>query len=146
MPAQIGNGHGTPHINSVVFIFTHKRHDAFLSFTMHPPPNSQPRHCGGNVRHVHLSVGPDPSTQMIVSFASTPSNLAAPVGGVLVGTSPSQLDRVVIEEETGSFRVIKIKWKAMEEDKTEDEFDQRRLIKHPPCSGWKKPCPSSSKI
>jgi hypothetical protein len=41
---------------------------------------------------------------------------------------------------------IKIKWEDMEEDETEDEFDQRRLIKHPPYSGWKKPCPSSSKI
>lgn len=69
----------------------------------------QPRHCGGNVRHVHLSVGPDPSTQMIVSFASTPSNLAAPVGGVLVGTSPSQLDRVIIEEETGSFYNVTVR-------------------------------------
>jgi hypothetical protein len=61
-----------------------------------------PRHCGGTVRHVHLSVGPDPSTQMIVTFASIPSNFPAPVGGVLVGTSPSQLSQVVIEEEEGS--------------------------------------------
>jgi hypothetical protein len=31
------------------------------------------RHCGGTVRHVHLAVGRDPSTSMIVTFASIPS-------------------------------------------------------------------------
>jgi hypothetical protein len=53
-----------------------------------------PRDCG-NVRHVHLAVGPDPSTEMTVSFASTRCNISAPVGGVLIGTSPSELTRVV---------------------------------------------------
>jgi hypothetical protein len=60
-----------------------------------------PRNCGGTPKHVHLSVGPDPSTQMIVTFASIPSNFPAPVGGVLVGTSPNLLTEVFIEEELG---------------------------------------------
>jgi hypothetical protein len=60
-----------------------------------------PRNCGGTPKHVHLSVGPDPSTQMIVTFASIPSNVPAPVGGVLVGTSPNLLTEVYIEEELG---------------------------------------------
>ena len=57
------------------------------------------RNCGGTPKHVHLSVGPDPASQMIVTFASIPSNFPAPVGGVLVGTSPNQLTEVYIEEE-----------------------------------------------
>jgi 3',5'-cyclic AMP phosphodiesterase CpdA len=64
--------------------------------------SAHPRYCGGAARHVHLAVGPDPSTEMTVSFASVLSNLTAPVGGVLIGTSPSELTRVVIEEEVGS--------------------------------------------
>jgi hypothetical protein len=61
-----------------------------------------PRYCDGTVRHVHLAVGPDPSTEMTVSFASVLSNLPAPVGGVFIGTSPSELTRVVVEKEVGS--------------------------------------------
>jgi hypothetical protein len=60
-----------------------------------------PRNCGGTPKHVHLSVGHDPATQMIVSFASIPSNFPAPVGGVLIGTSPTLLTEVYIEEELG---------------------------------------------
>jgi acid phosphatase type 7 len=59
-----------------------------------------PRLCGGAIRHVHLSVGPDPATSMIVTFASIPSQYAAPVGGVLLGTVPGDLtERVVVEDE-----------------------------------------------
>jgi Calcineurin-like phosphoesterase/Purple acid Phosphatase, N-terminal domain len=58
-----------------------------------------PRNCGGAVKHVTIAVGPDPPTSMIVTFASIPSTFHAPVGGVLVGTSPSELDRLVLEEE-----------------------------------------------
>jgi hypothetical protein len=61
----------------------------------------RPRNCAGSPKHVHLSVGPDPSTQMIVSFASIPSNFPAPVGGVLIGTSPTLLKEVYVEEEVG---------------------------------------------
>jgi hypothetical protein len=64
-----------------------------------------PRNCGGTPKHVHLSVGHDPSTQMIVTFASIPSNFPAPVGGVLVGTSPNKLSQVVIEEDSSSYNV-----------------------------------------
>lgn len=72
-----------------------------------------PRSCGGSVRHVHLSVGRDPSTSMIVSFATIPSYYGddvdvdgmrnsrpePPVGGVLVGTSPSHLDMIFLQDE-----------------------------------------------
>ena len=60
-----------------------------------------PRHCGGAIRHVHLSVGRDPSTSMIVSFASIPSMFTAPVGGVLIGTSPDGelMTTVYLEDE-----------------------------------------------
>jgi len=66
-----------------------------------------PRNCGGAVRHVRVSVGgggggpttpSSSSTSMIVSFASIPSRYAPPpVGGVLVGTSPSKLDRLFLQ-------------------------------------------------
>lgn len=61
-----------------------------------------PRQCGGSVRHVHISVGPNPSTEMIVSFASIPSIYDAPVGGVLVGTSPTEMDMAFVETERAS--------------------------------------------
>jgi len=45
-------------------------------------------------------VGPDPSTSVIVSFASTDSSSPDPmVGGVLVGSSEDKLHRVVMERE-----------------------------------------------
>jgi Purple acid Phosphatase, N-terminal domain len=60
-----------------------------------------PRVCGGNVRHVHIAVGTeDASTSMTVSFASTYSFMGPPlVGGVSIGTTPFNLDRVVIEND-----------------------------------------------
>ncbi len=60
-----------------------------------------PRHCRGGVKHLHLSVGKDPSTQMTISFASTWSNpgIQAPIAGVHIGTAPDQLDRFVGEQE-----------------------------------------------
>lgn len=61
-----------------------------------------PRHCGGTVRHVHLAVGNDPATEMIVSFASMPSVYPAPVGGVLVGTAPTLLHTAHMETEAAS--------------------------------------------
>jgi acid phosphatase type 7 len=61
--------------------------------------NVHPRHCGGTVRHVHIAVGHDPSTEMIVSFASLPSIYEPPIGGVLIGLSPTQLDTVYMENE-----------------------------------------------
>ena len=59
-----------------------------------------PRNCGGAIHHVHVSVGPNSATSWIVSFASLSSHLvmtSPPVGGVLYGTSPDQLDRAVME-------------------------------------------------
>jgi acid phosphatase type 7 len=58
-----------------------------------------PRHCGGRIRHVHLAVGRDPSTEMTVSFASVPGTNTAPIGGVLVGTSPQSLTTAHLETE-----------------------------------------------
>lgn len=53
------------------------------------------------MRHVHLSVGPDPSTEMIVSFASIPSKYPhdRPVAGVIYGVSPAHLKTLVLEQE-----------------------------------------------
>jgi hypothetical protein len=60
-----------------------------------------PRHCHGNIRHLHLAVGPDPATSMTISFASDWAfpDLPAPIAGVHVGTSPDNLDRFVPEQE-----------------------------------------------
>ena len=60
-----------------------------------------PRHCRGQIRHLHLAVGPDPATSMTVSFASTWAfpDRTAPVGGVHIGTSPNNLNRFVPEQE-----------------------------------------------
>jgi acid phosphatase type 7 len=59
--------------------------------------DTRPRHCGGSIRHVHLTVGPEPSTSMIVNFASIPSKFDAPMAGVLIGTSPSHLNDLYLE-------------------------------------------------
>jgi acid phosphatase type 7 len=56
------------------------------------------RNCGGSIRHVHLAVGHDPSSEMTVSFSSVRSYHVPHIGGVLIGTSPDQLN-VYIEEE-----------------------------------------------
>lgn len=61
-----------------------------------------PRHCHGGVKHLHLSVGRDPSTQMTISFASQWSNrgVEAPIAGVHIGTSPDNVtERFVGEHE-----------------------------------------------
>jgi len=60
-----------------------------------------PRHCRGAVKHLHLSVGKDPTSEMIVSFASKWSEpgVSAPIAGIHVGRSPDQLDRFVGEQE-----------------------------------------------
>jgi len=59
------------------------------------------RVCGGSLRHVHLAVGHDPSTQMTVSFSSIRSSQAVyhRVGAVMVGTHPDQLDLYFEEQE-----------------------------------------------
>jgi hypothetical protein len=62
-----------------------------------------PRHCRGSLKHLHLAVGRDPTTEMTVSFASTWSNPdiseEVPLGGVHIGTVPYDLDRFVGEQE-----------------------------------------------
>eukprot|EP00980_Cylindrotheca_fusiformis_P030571 scaffold25049_cov127-Cylindrotheca_fusiformis.AAC.3 len=61
----------------------------------------RPRHCGGDVKHIHLAVGLDPSREMTVSFASKWSvpGVLAPIGGVHIGLAPNKLDRFVPEQE-----------------------------------------------
>lgn len=68
-----------------------------LSAPCHGADDVNPRLCGGTVRHVHLAVGPNPSTEMTVSFASIPSKYPAPIAGVLVGLSPNSLDTAHME-------------------------------------------------
>ena len=58
-----------------------------------------PRHCGGTVRHVHIAVGQNPATEMIISFASVPSIYEPPIGAVLIGTSPDDLNVLHMESE-----------------------------------------------
>lgn len=58
-------------------------------------------------KHIHLAVGPDPSTSMTISFASTSSCCDpyssyddcdfSPIGSVLIGTSPHDMNQVVTE-------------------------------------------------
>jgi hypothetical protein len=60
-----------------------------------------PRYCDGP-QHVRIAVGPDPATEMIVSFGSIPSFVAPPVGGVLVGTSPLAMHTLHMEPATGA--------------------------------------------
>ena len=63
----------------------------------------RPRHCGGAIRHVHLAVGPDPKTSMTVSFASIPSHYQpAPVAGVAFGSSPDDMNVIVVAQEPPS--------------------------------------------
>ena len=73
-----------------------------ISFAQSSPLPVVPRHCGGSVRHVHIAVGRDPSTEMIVSFASILSIYSAPIGGVLVGESPTSMDMAFVESDTAS--------------------------------------------
>lgn len=60
-----------------------------------------PRHCHGNIRHLHIAVGPDPATSMTISFASDWAlpDRPAPLSGVHIGSSPESLDRFVPEQE-----------------------------------------------
>ena len=64
-----------------------------------------PRGCGGSIHHVRIAVGPDPSTSMIVSFASISSRFVKgtifPVGGVRLGISSDELSTVYMEEDKG---------------------------------------------
>ena len=69
-----------------------------------------PRECNGVVKHVTISVGQDPVTEMIVSFATDwasdvaadifgEKDVEAPIGAVWIGTHPSRLFRFVEEQE-----------------------------------------------
>ena len=57
------------------------------------------RHCHGTAKHIHIAVGPDPTTSMTVTFASLKSDQERPTGGVLIGTDPEKLDRLIVETE-----------------------------------------------
>eukprot|EP00980_Cylindrotheca_fusiformis_P011420 scaffold2644_cov129-Cylindrotheca_fusiformis.AAC.10 len=61
-----------------------------------------PRSCDGQVRHLHLAVGHDPSREMTISFASGRSSneAIAPIGCILIGTDPNTFDRLVLEQES----------------------------------------------
>ena len=61
------------------------------------------RDCEGHIRHVHLAVGRDPTTEMTISFASIPSQFIPPVGGVLIGTEIGKLDTLYLESDTTSY-------------------------------------------
>lgn len=64
----------------------------------------QSRDCEGSVRHVHLAVGPDPSSSMTVSFSSIPPQWGVDVhGAVLIGRHPHQFDELIIEDEDPIF-------------------------------------------
>lgn len=68
------------------------------------------RSCAGTIRHVHLSVGNDPATEMTVSFSSERSFHTPITGGVLFGTTPDQLDTYVEEEQPArSYNVTPVK-------------------------------------
>lgn len=69
-----------------------------IAFAKHKDP-VEGRHCHGSPKHVHLAVGADPATQMTVTFASYKSIENRPTGGVLIGTDPNRLDRLVVEQE-----------------------------------------------
>lgn len=56
------------------------------------------RNCNGAIRHIHLAVGRDPSTQMTVSFSSISALNEKMIGAVLIGTHPDRLDRLVVEK------------------------------------------------
>ncbi|KAL3945683.1 MAG: hypothetical protein SGBAC_000251 [Bacillariaceae sp.] len=63
---------------------------------------ARPRHCKGEVKHIHLAVGHNPAHEMTISFATKYSNSAgdnAPLGGVHIGLQPDKLDRFVPEQE-----------------------------------------------
>ena len=61
-----------------------------------------PRHCRGSPKHIHIAVGPDPTSSMTISFATKwayPDNGDPPLGGIHYGTSPAALDQFVGEQE-----------------------------------------------
>lgn len=63
---------------------------------------ARPRHCKGQVKHIHLAVGHDPAHEMTISFATKYSNKEgdnAPVGGIHIGLEPEKLDRFIPEQE-----------------------------------------------
>ncbi len=62
------------------------------------------RECEGSVRHVHLAVGPDPSSSMTVSFSSIPAEFGDEVyGAVLIGRDPQRVEQVIVEDEEPIF-------------------------------------------
>lgn len=87
-----------------------------MVFMLNTVEATRPRHCRNRnaVQHLHLSVGHDPSTQMMVSFATASSSddktrknkgnkeddePPPPIAGIRFGTSPDRLDRFVGEQE-----------------------------------------------
>lgn len=61
------------------------------------------RSCAGTTRHVHVAVGHDPSSEMTVSFSSVRSFHVHPVGGVLIGTEPDNLNVYIEEQEPSRY-------------------------------------------
>lgn len=61
------------------------------------------RSCAGTIRHVHLSVGHDPSSEMTVSFSSVRSFHVHQIGGVLIGTKPDELNVYIEEQEPARY-------------------------------------------
>ncbi len=77
--------------------------DSFSSSQAPPTPPSLDGVFCTTHRHLHLAVGPDPSTSMTVSFSSEAcddyGHFPPLRAGVMIGTTPHRLDRLVLEEE-----------------------------------------------
>lgn len=79
--------------------------DHFSSRAPPPPPSLDDTLFCTTHRHLHLAVGPDPSTSMTVSFSSEPCDYGhypPPRAGVMVGATPHRLDRLVLEDDESS--------------------------------------------
>jgi acid phosphatase type 7 len=64
------------------------------------------RYCNGQIRHVRIAFGNDPTTEMIISFATVMSYYPfVPIGGVLVGRATNN-DNGMIDEELVEFESL----------------------------------------
>ena len=66
-----------------------------------PPPSLEDALFCTTHRHLHLAVGHDPSTSMTFSFSSEQCDYGhspPPKAGVMIGTTPHRLDRLVLEQ------------------------------------------------
>ena len=79
--------------------------DANDHFSSRAPPSLDDTLFCTTHRHLHLALGTDPSTSMTVSFSSEPCDYGhypPPRAGVMIGTTPHRLDRLVLENDAAS--------------------------------------------